>query len=181
MGTEEEDQPRAGEDRGAAELGELGVLAERVGALCRSTGMTIALGESCTGGLVGHLVTEVPGASAYLRGGVVAYADAAKEALLDVPTGALSEHGAVSAQVAIAMAAGARARFRADVGLAVTGISGPSGGSAQKPVGLTYVAVVDASGSAVRRFVWQGDRTANKRASARATLDLLIERLSAAT
>jgi len=163
----------------AAEFAELVALAERIGELCRSAGITIALGESCTGGLVGHLVTEIPGASAYLRGGVVAYADAAKEAFLDVPPGALSEHGAVSAQVALAMAAGARGRFEADVGIAVTGISGPSGGSPQKPVGLTYVAVADAAGSTVRRFVWQGDRSANKRASARATLDLLIERLTA--
>ena len=167
------------EEDPAAELADLRTRAERIGDLCRSAGVTIALGESCTGGLVGHLVTEVPGASAYLRGGVVAYADAAKEAFLDVPSGTLSEHGAVSAQVALAMAAGARERFGADVGVAVTGISGPSGGSAQKPVGLTYVAVADASGSAVRRFVWQGDRSANKRASARATLDLLIERLTA--
>ena len=169
------------EEDPTAELDDLRARAERIGDLCRSAGVTIALGESCTGGLVGHLVTEVPGASAYLRGGVVAYADAAKEAFLDVPTGTLSEHGAVSAQVALAMAAGARDRFGADVGVAVTGISGPTGGSAQKPVGLTYVAVADGSGSAVRRFVWQGDRSANKRASARATLDLLIERLSAAS
>ena len=161
---------------GSAALDELAV---RVGALSRSAGTTIALAESCTGGLVGHLITEVPGASAYLRGGVVAYSDAAKVSLLDVPLAALQEHGAVSAQVAIAMASGARDRFGADVGVAVTGISGPSGGSAQKPVGLTYVAVADAAGSEVRRFQWQGERSANKVASARATLALLIERLSA--
>src|SRR3989337_1593813 len=168
------------EEDPTAELDDLRARAERIGDLCRSAGVTIALGESCTGGLVGHLVTEVPGASAYLRGGVVAYADAATEAFLYVPCGTLSEPGAVSAQVALARAAGARDRFGADVGVAVTGISGPSGGSAQKPVGLTYVAVADASGSAVRRFVWQGDRSANKRASAGATLDLLIERLTSA-
>lgn len=153
-------------------------LAQRVGELSRSSSKTIALGESCTGGLVGHLITEVPGASAYLRGGVVAYSDAAKASLLDVSLATLKKHGAVSAQVAIAMASGARARFGSDVGVAVTGISGPSGGSAQKPVGLTYVAVADASGSEVRRFQWQGERSANKLASARATLDLLIEWLS---
>lgn len=158
---------------------DLGKLAEHIGTACRSAGITIAFGESCTGGLVGHLVTEVPGASAYLRGVVVAYADEAKATLLDVPGAALAEHGAVSAQVAIAMAAGARARFGADVGVAVTGITGPTGGSAQKPVGLTYVAIADASGSAIRRFVWRGDRRANKLASARATLELLLERLGA--
>jgi nicotinamide-nucleotide amidase len=162
-----------------ASLAAFGELAQRVGDLSRAANKTIALGESCTGGLVGHLITEVPGASAYLRGGVVAYSDAAKATLLDVPLDTLKEHGAVSAQVAIAMASGARARLGADIGVAVTGISGPSGGSAQKPVGLTYVAVADASGSEVRRFQWQGERTANKLASAGAVLELLIERLSA--
>jgi PncC family amidohydrolase len=168
---QDEDQPEP--------LTGLDELAQRVGDLSRSASRTIALGESCTGGLVGHLITEVPGASAYLRGGVVAYSDSAKASLLDVPLGTLKEHGAVSAQVAMAMASGARARFGADVGVAVTGISGPSGGSVQKPVGLTYVAVADASGSEVRRFRWKGERSANKLASARAVLDLLIERLSA--
>ena len=153
-------------------------LAKRVGALCRSAGRSIALAESCTGGLVGHLLTEVPGASDYLRGGVVAYADGAKTALLDVPAVTLADHGAVSAQVAIAMAAGARARFGADLGASVTGIAGPTGGTAQKPVGLTYVAVADGVGSAVRRHLWHGDRSANKEASARAVLELMLERLS---
>jgi PncC family amidohydrolase len=170
-------QPQS-QDQGESQAG-LIELARRVGDLSRTANKTIALGESCTGGLVGHLITEVPGASAYLRGGVVAYGDVAKASLLDVPLATLKEHGAVSAQVAVAMASGARARFGADVGVAVTGISGPSGGSAQKPVGLTYVAVADAAGSEVRRFQWQGERSANKLASAGAVLDLLIERLSA--
>jgi PncC family amidohydrolase len=170
-------QPQS-QDQGESQAA-LDELAQRIGDLSRAANKTIALGESCTGGLVGHLITEVPGASAYLRGGVVAYGDAAKASLLDVPLATLKEHGAVSAQVAIAMATGARARFAADIGVAVTGISGPSGGSAQKPVGLTYVAVADAAGSEVRRFQWHGERSANKLASAGAVLDLLIERLSA--
>jgi PncC family amidohydrolase len=157
----------------------LEALAERVGAACRAGGVSLALGESCTGGLVAHLLTQVPGASDYLRGAVVAYADEAKAALLDVPPGALVEHGAVSAQVAVAMAGGARGRFGADVGVAVTGIAGPSGGTPQKPVGLTYVAVADDRGTDVRRFLWHGDRHANKRASAQAALELLLERLLA--
>lgn len=168
------------QDEGQSLTG-LDELAQRVGELSRSASKTIALGESCTGGLVGHLITEVPGASAYLRGGVVAYSDTAKASLLDVPLATLKDHGAVSAQVAIAMATGARARFGADLAAAVTGISGPSGGTAQKPVGLTYVAVADASGTEVRRFQWQGERSANKLASARAVLDLLIDRLSSAS
>jgi PncC family amidohydrolase len=153
-------------------------LAGRLGEVARTAGVTIALGESCTGGLVGHLITEVPGSSAYLRGGVVAYSDDAKAGLLDVPSATLADHGAVSAQAAVAMAAGARTRFGADVGAGVTGIAGPSGGTDQKPVGLTYVAVADATGSDVRRFQWSGDRRANKLASARATLDLLLERIA---
>jgi len=161
-------------------LAGLDELARRIGERCRAAGTTIALAESCTGGLVGHLITEVPGASAYLRGGVVAYSDDAKADLLDVPRATLHEHGAVSAQVAIAMAAGARGRFGADLGVSVTGISGPSGGSAQKPVGLTYVAVADETGSEVRRFTWQGERSTNKLASAGAALELILERLTAA-
>ena len=153
-------------------------LASEVGDRARATGASIALAESCTGGLVGHLITETAGASEYLRGGVVAYADAAKSELLGVSSATLADHGAVSAQVAVAMASGARERFGADVAVAVTGIAGPSGGTAQKPVGLTYVAVADALGTDVRRHVWAGDRHQNKIASARATLELLLERIA---
>ncbi len=167
-----EARPEGSHDEGSAEE-----LARRIGDLCRAGGTTIALGESCTGGLVGHLITEVAGASAYLRGGVVAYGDEAKVALLDVPQAALHEHGAVSAQVAIAMAVGARQRLGADLGASVTGIAGPTGGTVQKPVGLTYVAVADAAGSEVRRYTWQGERSANKVSSARAVLELIAERL----
>jgi PncC family amidohydrolase len=154
-------------------------LANDVGTRARSTGVTIALAESCTGGLVGHLITEIAGASEYLNGGVVAYADEVKAELLGVPASALADHGAVSAQVAVAMASGARERFGADVAAAVTGIAGPTGGSPQKPVGLTYVAVADGRGTDVRRYVWTGDRHHNKLASAGATLELLLERLAA--
>ena len=163
----------------AEEVADLTGLAADVGTRARAGGLSIALAESCTGGLVGHLITEVAGSSDYLRGGVVAYADDAKAELLGVATSALAEHGAVSAQVAVAMATGARERFGADVAAAVTGIAGPSGGSAQKPVGLTYVAVADAQGTDVRRHAWTGDRHQNKLASARATLELLLERLTA--
>jgi PncC family amidohydrolase len=157
----------------------LDALARQIGEALRAAGKSLALAESCTGGLVGHVVTEVAGASAYLRGGVIAYGDDAKADLLDVPRAALRDHGAVSAQVAVAMAGGARVRFGADLGAAVTGISGPSGGTAQKPVGLTYVAVADGAGTEVRRFTWSGGRSANKRDSARATLELILERLTA--
>jgi nicotinamide-nucleotide amidase len=154
-------------------------LAERVGASCRAVNRTLATAESCTGGLVAHLITEVPSSSAYFIGGLITYDDAVKTALADVPPSVLEAHGAVSAQVAVAMAEGARNRLGADVAVAVTGIAGPDGGSDTKPVGLTYVAVADADGDDVRRHVWSADRTGNKRASAAAALSLVLERLAA--
>ena len=158
---------------------ELLELAERVGATCRAGGRTIATAESCTGGLVAHLITEVPGSSAYFLGGLVTYADRVKTALADVPAPVLEAHGAVSAQVAVAMAEGARQRLGVDLAVAVTGVAGPDGGSEAKPVGLTYVAVADRDGDTVRRHQWSEDRAGNKRASAAAALSLVLERLAA--
>ena len=153
-------------------------LAARVGERCLALGARIVTVESCTGGLVGHAITEVPGSSAYYVGGFVTYSDDAKRAMVGVPADVLGAHGAVSAQTAMAMAAGGRDRTGAEIGVAVTGIAGPDGGTATKPVGLTYVAVADAAGSDVRRFVWTGSRTDNKQASARAALELVLERLA---
>jgi nicotinamide-nucleotide amidase len=150
-------------------------LAERLQAGCLERGLTVAVAESCTGGLVADAITDVPDSSGYFLGGIVSYADSAKVALLDVPTEVLAAHGAVSAQVGLAMAEGARARFGADLAAAVTGVAGPDGGSEAKPVGLTYVAVAGSSGVDVRRFLWTGDRQANKVASAEAVLELLVE------
>ena len=150
-------------------------LAERLQAACLERGLKVAVAESCTGGLVADAITDVPGSSGYFLGGIVSYADSAKVALLDVPTEVLAAHGAVSAQVGRAMAEGARARFGADLAAAVTGVAGPDGGSDAKPVGLTYVAVAGSAGVDVRRFLWTGDRDANKVASAEAVLELLVE------
>ena len=152
-------------------------LAAQVVDLARHARLTIATAESCTGGLVGHLLTEVPGSSEVFRGGIIAYADAVKVASLRVPTSTLASHGAVSAQIAVAMAEGARGALGVDLVVAVTGIAGPDGGSADKPVGLTYVAVADAAGHDVQRFLWTGDRHGNKLASAGAALDLVLRRL----
>ncbi len=162
-----------------ADVGDLVELARRLQRVCIARQLTVATAESCTGGLVAHALTEVPGSSGYFLGGVVSYSDALKEALLDVPAGLLAAHGAVSAQVARAMASGTRERLRASVGVSVTGIAGPDGGTAEKAVGLTYVGVADDRGVDVRRFHWPGDRASNKRASARAALELLLERLEA--
>jgi PncC family amidohydrolase len=153
-------------------------LARRVGAVCRDRGVRLGTAESCTGGLVAHLITEVPGSSDYFAGAVVSYANEIKIGLVDVPGDVLEAHGAVSAQVARAMAEGVRHRLAVDVAVAVTGVAGPDGGTAAKPVGLTYVAIADAGGDDVRRYVWDDDRTGNKRHSAAAALDLVISRLS---
>jgi PncC family amidohydrolase len=160
-------------------LADLTGLAVRLGQACLAHGLTVATVESCTGGLIGHLITEVPGSSAYYLGGFVTYSDAQKRSAVGVGDDVLAAHGAVSAQVAMAMAVGGRARVESDLAVSVTGIAGPDGGTPQKPVGLTYIAVADADGSTVRRFAWTGDRSDNKRRSAAAALDLLLERIDA--
>ena len=157
---------------------ELIALAREVGAACRSSGLTLATAESCTGGLVAHLITEIPGSSAYFLGALVTYADAVKVDLAGVPEATLAAHGAVSAQVAVAMAEGTRQRLGADIVVAITGIAGPDGGSEEKPVGLTYIAVADSEGHDVRRQVWDEDRAGNKRASAASALAMVVERLA---
>jgi PncC family amidohydrolase len=154
-------------------------LAERLQGVCLGRGVTVAVAESCTGGLVADAITDVAGSSGYFMGSVVSYSNEAKEQLLGVPDAILTAHGAVSAQVARAMAEGARDRFGTLVAASVTGIAGPDGGTAAKPVGLTYVAVADADGVDVRRHLWSGDRVANKVSSAAAVLELLLERVGA--
>ncbi len=158
---------------------ELRLLAERLQHICLGAGLTVATAESCTGGRVCDALTDVAGSSGYFRGGVVAYADSAKVALLGVPAIVIEQHGAVSAQAARAMAVGARARLGVDIAVAITGIAGPSGATPGKPVGLAYAAVADPAGIEIRRFAWSGDREANKAASARAALEFLLERASA--
>jgi PncC family amidohydrolase len=157
---------------------ELVDLARRLQVACVARSLTVATAESCTGGLVAHVLTEVPGSSAYLRGGAVAYADEVKRELLGVPVAVLAGHGAVSAQVAVAMAEGVRIRLGTDLGVAVTGVAGPGGGTEAKPVGLVYVAVAGMGPNTVRRFQWDGDRSANKRDSARSAIELLLAQVA---
>lgn len=134
----------------------------------------MASAESCTGGMLGHVITEVPHASDHYLGGVVSYSNVAKQELLDVRGDLIQRVGAVSAEVAEAMTAGVLSRFpTAELALAVTGIAGPDGGSADKPVGLAYVAAALRSGPAVvERHVWPHDRSGNKAASTLAALEL---------
>jgi PncC family amidohydrolase len=154
-------------------------MAARLRATCAARGLTLATAESCTGGLIGHLLTEVSGSSEYYLGGVISYSDGVKEHQLGVDARILANHGAVSAQTAVAMAEGVRSRFAASIAVSVTGIAGPTGGSDAKPVGLTYICVADDLGHDVRRYVWGADRSGNKLLSARAALELLLERLGA--
>ena len=158
--------------------GALVALAEVLQGRCLERGITIALAESCTGGLVAATITEVAGSSDYFLGGVVSYANAAKEAILGVPVSTLEAHGAVSAQVAMAMAHGAKARFGADLAAAITGVAGPGGGTPQKPVGLVYLALATGTEPGeldVRRLQLAGDRAAVREGAARAALEWLIE------
>ncbi len=146
----------------------------QVGNALRSLGWTLALGESCTGGLIGHRLTQVPGASEYFLGGVVAYAYDAKERLLGVRHQTLYDHGAVSRETALEMAHGARLAFGADIGLAVTGIAGPGGGLPGKPVGLTWIAISTRQRQVAEHTVWPGNRAAVKEQSSDAALQLVL-------
>ena len=124
---------------------------------------TLATAESCTGGLIAHTLTNIPGASVWFKGGVVAYADSAKSALLGISPSLIHRHGAVSAPVAKAMAQGVRRRLDATFAVATTGIAGPSGGTPQKPVGLVFIAVASHRRTMVKKFLFNGTRTRIKR------------------
>jgi nicotinamide-nucleotide amidase len=153
-----------GDEAGADEAGpdEAGregieVLAARVLAACRRRGFMVATAESCTGGLVTGALTAVPGSSDVVDRGFVTYSNAAKEAMLGVPSGVLEHHGAVSRETAAAMAEGALARSAADLAVAITGIAGPGGGSADKPAGLVHFAAAARDGRRIHRELRLGD------------------------
>lgn len=137
--------------------------------------LTVAVAESCTGGLLGAILTSHGGSSAFFRGGAEVYSDEAKTILADVPPQLIASHGAVSSVVGGALARGARARLGAKIGLGITGIAGPGGETPGKRVGLTYVAIDSAAHSAVKKYEWTFDREGNRLASVGAALDLLEE------
>lgn len=151
-------------------------LAADVVAALKSRGLTVATAEATTGGLIGHLLTEVAGSSAVFRAGVAPYANHAKRQI-GVPADVLDQHGAVSREAAEALATAVRTWAGTDIGVAETGIAGPTGGNAERPVGLFWIAV--ATGASVRsqRFVFHGDRSANRQACAEAALRMLIDAL----
>jgi len=136
--------------------------------------LMLAVAESCTGGLIGHRLTQVAGSSAYMDRGAVCYSNRAKTEMLGVPTELIARHGAVSKEVAASMACGIRERANVSVGLSVTGIAGPGGGTETKPVGLVYIGLDDGSGQPIaREFQLHGDRNVIKQRSSQAALDLL--------
>lgn len=143
------------------------------GRLLRKKRKTLAVAESCTGGLVQSRITDVPGSSDYLLGGVVAYSNQLKRSALQVPASLIRKHGAVSPQAAQAMARGIRQSTGADLGLGLTGIAGPTGGSKKKPVGLVYLSLAAAGGVKTERHLFSGDRRTVKSKASQAALNLL--------
>ncbi len=155
------------------------LLEARVGMALREKGWTIGTAESCTGGLILHRLTNIAGSSAYVLGGIVAYSNAIKQSLLHVKQGTLMAYGAVSEQTAQEMALGARQILKTDLVVSVTGIAGPGGGTAEKPVGLTYIGLAGPGDRViVERHLWDGDREAVKSASADAALQLALDVLT---
>jgi nicotinamide-nucleotide amidase len=152
----------------------------KIGERLRSLGLKLAVAESCTGGLVGHRVTNVPGSSDYFLGGVTAYAYEAKVKLLGVSWETLTRFGAVSRETVVEMARGARGALEADIGVSVSGIAGPGGGMPEKPVGLTWIGLSAKGFEEARSFVFPGDRLAVKEQAAEQALCMLSEYLERA-
>jgi PncC family amidohydrolase len=152
-------------------------LESQIGQILTERHLTLATAESCTGGLIGHRLTNVPGSSTYFLGGIVAYSYDAKEHLLGVHHATLYDHGAVSKETVVEMARGARRVLSADIAVAVTGIAGPGGGLPNKPVGYTWIGLSTREGETAKQFTWQKDREGNKADSAEAALLMVLEYL----
>ncbi len=149
-------------------------LSRKLGASLLKRGRTLSTAESCTGGMVAEVITDVPGSSRYFVGGVVGYSNGAKAGVLRVGRGLLARHGAVSKEVAGAMAKGVKRLMHTDCAIAVTGIAGPDGGTARKPVGLVYIAVADRGKVHIQKFIFKGDRHANREMATRRGIRMLM-------
>jgi PncC family amidohydrolase len=149
-------------------------LTQSLGAIFTEKRLRLATAESCTGGLLAGRITDVSGSSAYFVGGVVSYANEAKENLLGVRPETLLRHGAVSEETAKEMARGVRERLGVDVAVSITGVAGPTGGAPEKPVGLVWIGLSDAKSTTARRFLWEQDRAGNRELSVEAALRWLI-------
>jgi PncC family amidohydrolase len=152
-------------------------LESQIGDVLTKRNMTLSTAESCTGGLIGHRLTNIPGSSIYFIGGIVAYAYDAKEHLLGVHHNTLYDYGAVSKETAIEMARGARRVFGTDIAISVTGIAGPGGGLPNKPVGTSWIAISTRTGENAHLFTWDKDREENKALSAEAALKIVWDYL----
>lgn len=149
----------------------------QVGELLQARKLKLVLAESCTGGLLGSRITDVPGSSEYFLGGVVAYAYEAKVELLGVSWDTLNTQGAVSRETVLEMAEGVRNLMKADIAVSVSGIAGPGGGTPEKPVGTTWIGLVAADGERAEQFHFSGNRETNKTSAAEAALQLLLDYL----
>jgi len=145
-----------------------------LGQKLKENGLSLAVAESSTGGLLGHLVTSVPGSSTYFRGGVIAYANEVKIGVLGVSLDTIETFGAVSRETVLEMASGVRRVLQTDIGIAISGIAGPDGGTEEKPVGTTWIGLSAPGMEAGKTFVFPGDRHAIKRQAAHAALNLLL-------
>ena len=154
---------------------------EKIGKMLKDRQFTLAVAESCTGGLLGHRLVSVPGSSSYFLGSIVAYADLAKERFLNVSAETLQRYGAVSEQTVEEMVRGVHKAFHADTALAITGIAGPDSDYSGKPVGLTWIAAITPEGLMIERHDWEGDRQANMTQSVDAALHLLLNALESAS
>jgi PncC family amidohydrolase len=154
------------------------VLAEDLFDALSKKKLTLSIAESCTGGMLGSAITSVPGISEFFLGGTVVYCNDSKESLLGVPKSVMIKNGAVSEETAVCMAEGARKLFDSDVSISVTGIAGPGGGTAAKPVGLVWIGISTKNGTFARRFDFGGSRNDVRAAAACAALELIIETIN---
>ena len=144
----------------------------------RKNNLTVATAESCTGGLLAHLLTNISGSSEYFERGVITYSNKSKMELLGIPQETIKEYGAVSKQTAKAMAIGIKEQANVDIGISTTGIAGPTGGTKEKPVGLAYIGIATSRKTEVKRFLFSKDRLQNKEKTCYKTLEFLLETIT---
>lgn len=147
----------------------------KISLILKKRHLKIVTAESCTGGLISHILTNISGSSNYFDRGIVSYSNKAKIELLGVPEDILEKYGAVSKQVAKAMAEGVRIRSGVDIGIATTGIAGPTGGTKEKPIGLVYIAITTPDNTIVKKFQFLGNRIENKESTCNASLQMLLD------
>ena len=150
---------------------------EKIASLLKEKKLWIATAESCTAGLIGHTLTNIPGSSEYYKGGIISYSNEVKMKILGVKKETLETYGAVSEQTACQMAEGAKRVLETDIAIATTGIAGPGGGTKEKPVGLVYIGLATPEGVEARKFIFHGDRLQNKENFCNAALKMLLEYL----